>query len=625
MKYKTHIISKATLVDPRSDQFKSIASVIKQKYGFDISPQIDLLYVRSCLVSAGMRAGINDNDDIFTREEAWAARHSPVLKPLNWKHKDKDILGVIYSVEARDLNNNLLDITSNTVPEVDFDLWTEAAVFSLIFPERADEIQLRVKSNDLFVSMEAWFDDYGYGLCSDDTIAKILPRNKDTSFLDKHLRVLGGAGKYRDPESGQDMRIGRVLRSITFGGCGLVDRPANKRSDIDKVQPMSELMSRNQDIALEALIQKVMESENMEETIMTANAQVLTSNNVEPEVVRAAVASEFEAREQAAAKAKERSDLEARAKAAETKAAELETEKADLVKALEDKNAELAKLNENKNAYEEAVRQLVQEQVQAGATNSVPAEIAAIDAAQNGTAAFKAKLAWIQNSIASLRARSARADELETQLRAAEQVVREQEVRDLFGESVSEDTLNAFVSHASSLESDEYTMWRDEKELMLIELAKSAKEDKKMMKGKMPPMKKDETCPPGETAASTNPFVELLSKKRAESVANPDTMNGNPNEPNLINPPLGTGINSGVNSGTLRNPRFKVGGSAGKDPSQVLENLQADSGLQLAGASHAEGEVVGADPFRTLASIVTGAAVDKSENQDKKPGFDPVQ
>src|SRR5689334_5727353 len=156
MKYKTAVIAKANLIKPKSEAFKTVASSLKDKYGFDLKPQMDLLYLESCLVSAGTRAGVNDNDDIFTREEAWAARHTPVLKPFNWQHHDKDIVGVIYTVQARDLNGNVLDISSENVPETDFDLWTEAVIFRLIHPDRANEIETRSKANDLFVSMEAW-------------------------------------------------------------------------------------------------------------------------------------------------------------------------------------------------------------------------------------------------------------------------------------------------------------------------------------------------------------------------------------------------------------------------------------------------------------------------------------
>jgi hypothetical protein len=195
MKYKTILTAKADIITPNSEEFKAVASSLKDKYGFDLKPQMDLLYVRSCLVSAGNSIGVNQNDDIFTRESAWAARHTPVMKPMNWQHQDTDILGVMYSVEARDTEGNILDISDDTVPDIDFDLWTEAAVFSLIYPHRADEIEARAAKGELFVSMEAWFDNYDYGIYDGSgKLTHTIARNKDTNFLDKHLRANQGTG-----------------------------------------------------------------------------------------------------------------------------------------------------------------------------------------------------------------------------------------------------------------------------------------------------------------------------------------------------------------------------------------------------------------------------------------------
>ena len=275
MKYRTTLTAKAELLKPNTDEFKSVASTIKDRYGFELKPQMDLLYVRSCLVSAGSSVGVNDNDDIFTREEVWAARHTPVLKPFNWQHEDKDIVGVMYTVQARDLNGEVLDINDETVPDCDFDLYVEAAIFRLIHEDRAAEIEARSRANNLFVSMEAWFDDYSYGLfnAEDQSLARTVARNEKTSFLDKCLRANSGAGVYRDPENNQDMRIGRVLRSITFGGCGFVDRPANKRSVIEATEPMNSFAE--QDSEIERLLKMVLDSQGevVTEEVTLMNSQ----------------------------------------------------------------------------------------------------------------------------------------------------------------------------------------------------------------------------------------------------------------------------------------------------------------------------------------------------------------
>lgn len=625
MKYRTTFTAKADVVEPNSAEFKAVAATLSDRYGFDLKPQMDLLYVRACLVSAGDTAGVNDNDDIFTREEAWAARQSPVLKPFNWQHNDKDILGVIYTVQARNLDGDVLDINDNTPPDCDFDLWVEAAIFRLIHEKKANEIEARSKAKNLFVSMEAWFDDYSYGLCTaKGQLSKVVARNKSTAFLDQHLRAGGGAGVYRDPESNQEMRIGRVLKAITFGGCGFVDRPANKRSFIDAVESMASMEERNSaESQIELLLQKVLESQgNVEDMVMNLN-HTQANQDMKPEAIESAVDSALEKREKAAAAQREKDALVARASEAETRGNDLKSKIDELSQAQQAKDTELQALRTQLEQYGNAVNSLVTEHVAAGATSDTPAEIAAIDNAKTGADAFAAKIAWIAKSVASLKTRAARAAELEAKLAEAEAVVREQDVRALLGETVSPEALEIFVSHASKLDQKSYESWRDEKELMVLEITAAAKKEMPFppKKGAKPVEEKpaDKGC--------ANVFEALLSKRRSESgTANPDTMNANPNEPDLINPQAdGQGVNSGVSPQGLRKPRHQIAGSAGNNPAQALENAQADSGVTLAG-SNAGGEVESTNPFRVLAGLVVRADVeDSTEAKPSKPGFDPVQ
>jgi hypothetical protein len=641
MKYCTKLIAKAELIESDSAEFKAVASSLQKKYGFDLKPQMDLLYARSCLVSAGPSVGVNDNDDIFTREEAWAARHTPVLKPFNWQHNDKDILGVIYTVQARSLDGEILDFSDDTPPDCDFDLWVEAAIFRLIHEDRAAEIEARSKAGSLYVSMEAWFDDYSYGLCdkSKGSLGKIVARNNETSFLDRSLRASGGSGIYRDPDTNQDMRIGRVLRSITFGGCGFVDRPANKRSKIDIVETMSNSLAElNTDSQIEQLLEKVKDFQVEEELMNTKS-----NEDFGPQQLNEAIDTAFEKREKIAAERAERSSLENRAKAAEDHAEELEARIEELSEVQSSKDAEVEALHEQISQYQDAVNELVKEQVTAGATSDTPAEIAKIDAVTDGDSAFEAKISWIQQSMASLRDRAARAEELEAQLAEAEAVVREQDVRALLGSHISEEAVEAFVAHASSLDAESYERWRDEKELMVIEMAVAKKHQempevakkhqempealkKKMMDGKK---SKEGEAMYGMKESKANVFEALLQKRRSESGmhgATMDTMRDNPNQPTLINHPGNgsTDVNSGVTPDAVRTPRFKIAGSAGDDPAKMLENAQEEGGVSLAGSQvQDEGEVP--SPFRVLASLVIKEEEEvKNVNQDG-PGFDPVR
>lgn len=612
MKYRTTLVSKAEIVQPNSNTFKTVAASLQERYGFNLKPQMDLLYVRSCLVSAGASVGVNDNDDIFTREEAWSARHTPVLKPFNWQHDDKDIVGIMYTVQARNLQGEVLDISDETPPDCDFDLWVEAAIFSLVHPERAAEIQARAKAGTLFVSMEAWFDDYNYGLCDNQTgkLSKIVTRNKSTSFLDRHLRAGGGVGVYRDPELDQDMRIGRVLKFMTFGGCGFVDRPANKRSVIEAVEAMNTFSGeRDTESQVELLLQKVLESQG-DKIVMN------TQPNTAEQVVGAAIESALEKREKAAAEKAQRDSLVARASQAEENSKQLQLKIDELSQAKEGQATEVQALRMQLEQYGEAVNKLVKE-VTAGATGSTPPEIAAIDNAKTGEAAFQAKIAWLERSVASLNKLATRAAALEKQLAEAEAVVREQEVRSLLGDAVSEEALEMFVSHAATLGEQEYTRWRDEKELMVIEVSTHAAKKEMPFPPKKGDKKKEEEKPADKGCA--NVFEALLAKRRSESgTASPETPT---NMGHLINHPGGDGVNSGVTPDVLRTPRHKIAGSTGDNPAKALENAQEDSGVSLAGAQ-ASGDGEGVSPFRVLAGLVINAK--EEVKVQERPGFDPV-
>jgi len=603
-RFKTFITAEAVQVDPNSDKFKAVASAV-ERYGLTLRPQMDVLYIESCLVSAGNMAGINDNDDIFTREEAWAARHTPVMKPLNWQHTDKDIVGVMYSVQARDLAGNVLDFDSDTPPDCDFDLYTEAVVWRLIHSDRAQEIESRAKSRDLFVSMEAWFDDYGYGMCDDGgKLSEVVARDKSTAFLEDHLRVNRGSGSY------EGKRIGRVLSKITFGGCGLVDRPANKRSFITDVKNEQDFdpvtIAESDEEQLSKLIDLLASKlETKEEILMNAQAN---QDGSKP-LTKAEIAELLDERERLQAQAAEQEALVARANAAEEKAAELEQEVSTLNQTIEAKDAELSNLNSEFEALNEALDELVTENAEAGATSSTPSEISAIDSASDGEGAFRAKIAWIGNSVAELRTKAARADELEAELVLAAQVVREQQVRALFDGILPEDHVEALVDKAKSKSDEDFEDWMAEKELLAIDLVQAAGEKPDFMKkGKD---KEGKNGKEEKDAKASDRFRALL-----ESRLNSEGSEG------LINHPGGEDVSSGLSSTSLKSVllRHKVAGSAaGDDLSDELDNAQPEGDdVNLAGASQAGDEEVDdvRAAFASLASIVTDTEEEEKPQSD---------
>jgi hypothetical protein len=635
-KYKTTLTAKARLLDPDSAKFKAVAAAVQSRYGFDLRPQMDLLYLESCLVTAGNRDGINQNDDVFTAQEAWAARHTPVLKPFNWQHDDKDIVGVMYSVQARDLEGNVLDFNSPTPPAEAFDLWTEAVLFRLIHPERIGEVEARAKADDLYVSMEAWFDDYSYAFCDDSGIVKTVARNQDTSFLDTFLKANGGAGKYVDPECNQEVRITRVLRDITYGGCGLVNRPANQRSVIETAIPSVDMCKSGIDDRDEVklLLQRVLECVTPKgEALMNANANA-NEQNVDIQAAIGSALDEREARQRAEA---ELTNLRQRVEAAEAKVKELEAEQAQGGEL----STKLEAANEQIQRYEEALHGVfdAHNQSEAGASNDNPTEIAVIDNAQSGEEKFNAKIAWINNSTANLKTRAARADELETQLSEAESVVREQQVRALLQGKVSDESLEIFVASASELEGEDFSRWLQEKELMLLETTKAMPKTKTDKEGKKWWWdEKAKKWKPAKGAAEST-LEAMLRQRRADSgyesggggTSGPTNQGSRWADPDadpkaldhIINPEEGEHLNSGVGPDQLRTPRHKIAGSAEGGDVLDLDDFQEEDGVNLAAATAGDGGESNVSPFRVLARAVTQKKTEAAAKD--KPGFDPAE
>lgn len=187
--------------------------------------QPDLALVVAILVSTGW----NDNDDIFTPTEVWKARLSALHKPMNDNHNGEKILGHIIQSRALDKSGNELVILEGESPPDKFDIEVAGVLYRQIpeLKDRIDEIITKAKAGEIFVSMEAWFPNFGYGFMdSDNGNTKLVERTEATAFLTKHLKVYGGSGEY------QGRRVGRVLKEIIFSAQGFVDKPANPESVI---------------------------------------------------------------------------------------------------------------------------------------------------------------------------------------------------------------------------------------------------------------------------------------------------------------------------------------------------------------------------------------------------------
>jgi len=201
-----------------SKQFRSIASV----------DDSDLYYTQSILVTSSW----NKNDDIFDKNEVWAARHSPEHKPTNLEHDESVIIGHIVSNYPITEDGILIDENTpiENLPNK-YHILTGSVIYkSYTQPElreRTEKLISEIENGTKYVSMECFFKGFDYGLIDKSSNEfKVLSRNNDTAYLTKYLKSYGGLGEY------DNYKIGRVLRNITFSGKGYVDKPANPDSII---------------------------------------------------------------------------------------------------------------------------------------------------------------------------------------------------------------------------------------------------------------------------------------------------------------------------------------------------------------------------------------------------------
>ena len=217
-------ISYACVVEPSNKTNHSVKH-IKSLASLQDS---DLYYVQSILVTSSW----NKNDDIFDKDEVWAAKHTPEDKPTNLNHDENVIVGHITSNWPITDDGVLIDENTpiENLPNK-FHILTGSVIYKGFSSEelmsRANTLISEIESGTKYVSMECFFKGFDYGLLNKSTGEfKVLNRNSETAFLTKYLRSYGGLGEH------DNYKVGRVLRNITFSGKGFVDKPANPDSII---------------------------------------------------------------------------------------------------------------------------------------------------------------------------------------------------------------------------------------------------------------------------------------------------------------------------------------------------------------------------------------------------------
>lgn len=187
----------------------------------------------------------NANGDVFTAEEIVRAEQTPQFKPINWMHRgsedsENENIGVM--VNATLIHGDLptidfindedktkyINSKANTLSG-SVHIKQDGLIWSQYFPTYAEKIKKGIEKENLYVSMECFFEDFGYCLRKneDDTNPIFVDRTEATAHMSEDLRQYGGRGvtKYK----GSQYQIGRWLKNIIFSGQGIVVEPANKR------------------------------------------------------------------------------------------------------------------------------------------------------------------------------------------------------------------------------------------------------------------------------------------------------------------------------------------------------------------------------------------------------------
>jgi hypothetical protein len=235
----------------------AIASIAPDGY----KPTDDVTALSSILVSDIWNA----NDDVFTSEEILSRYSTAKFKPINWMHKgsedtENENIGVMLETtlvegDVPEVNIIKADESSCKNPRScsgKIHVKQDGIIWSGYFPTYAQKIKKGIQDGKLFVSMECFFEDFGYALRKDDDSEIIfLDRSDANSKMSKDLLAFGGKGitQYK----GQRYQIGRWLKNITFSGQGVVYEPANKKKNkiysIIFAQTPQDIMNANSPIS----------------------------------------------------------------------------------------------------------------------------------------------------------------------------------------------------------------------------------------------------------------------------------------------------------------------------------------------------------------------------------------
>lgn len=147
----------------------AIASIAPSGY----KPTDDVTVLSSILVSDIWNA----NDDVFTSEEILSRYSTAKFKPINWMHKgsedtENENIGVMLETtlvegDVPEVNIIKAEDASCSDPRAcsgKIHVKQDGIIWSGYFPTYAQKIKKGIQDGKLFVSMECFFEDFGYAL-----------------------------------------------------------------------------------------------------------------------------------------------------------------------------------------------------------------------------------------------------------------------------------------------------------------------------------------------------------------------------------------------------------------------------------------------------------------------------
>lgn len=185
--------------------------------------QPDLMYFSGILVSSGA----NLNHAYFTQEELIKAEKSVFNKPVDIEHEEDKIIGHIYDRAYVDRNANKklpLEELQKLSPEEKASLDLDIAIAGVIYKDRFPKIAKEIEKGSWYLSMETYFSDFNIKI-------------GDLEFSKEEADVLGLTDLVGNKvsfikdgkEIANDVAL-KVLKNISFCGCGIVKKPANPGS-----------------------------------------------------------------------------------------------------------------------------------------------------------------------------------------------------------------------------------------------------------------------------------------------------------------------------------------------------------------------------------------------------------